>query len=66
METYWLLGEQSRISVSAQAPREKTPEPPRRQSVRSISPIIEKMSEETQKGLYSAYKDFNNGNECVS
>ncbi|CAO4380723.1 unnamed protein product [Caenorhabditis nigoni] len=62
METFWLLGEESGISVSAQ--RKKTPpEPPRRQSVRSISPIVEKNAEEdSAKGLYSEYKDINNVN----
>uniref|UniRef100_A0A1I7U8C9 Guanylate cyclase n=1 Tax=Caenorhabditis tropicalis TaxID=1561998 RepID=A0A1I7U8C9_9PELO len=61
METFWLLGEESGLSVSAQ--RKKIPEPPRRQSVRSISPIIEKNAEEEMaKGLYSEYKDINNGN----
>ncbi|KAF1750875.1 hypothetical protein GCK72_017426 [Caenorhabditis remanei] len=63
METFWLLGEESGLSVSAQ--RKKTPEePPRRQSVRSISPIIEKnVEKEVAKGLYTEYKDINNGNE---
>ncbi|ULT91194.1 hypothetical protein L3Y34_009061 [Caenorhabditis briggsae] len=62
METFWLLGEDSGISVSTQ--RKKTPpEPPRRQSVRSISPIVEKNAEEdSAKGLYSEYKDINNVN----
>ncbi|CAL2045930.1 unnamed protein product [Caenorhabditis brenneri] len=61
METFWLLGEESGLSVSAQ--RKKTPEPPRRQSVRSISPIIEKNAEVESKGLYTEYKDINNGND---
>ncbi|UMM36958.1 hypothetical protein L5515_008889 [Caenorhabditis briggsae] len=62
METFWLLGEDSGISVSTQW-KKTPPEPPRRQSVRSISPIVEKNAEEdSAKGLYSEYKDINNVN----
>ncbi|CAO4378661.1 unnamed protein product [Caenorhabditis nigoni] len=59
METYWLLGEQSNVSQR----KINRPESPRRPSIRSISPIIEqKLMENSGKGLYSEYKDVNNGN----
>ncbi|CAO4378687.1 unnamed protein product [Caenorhabditis nigoni] len=59
METYWLLGEQASVSQR----KNRTPESPRRPSIRSISPIIEqKLMENSGKGLYSEYKDVNNGN----
>ncbi|CAI2350694.1 unnamed protein product [Caenorhabditis sp. 36 PRJEB53466] len=64
METFWLLGEEAGISVSAQAPKMK-PEA-RAPSERSISPIIEKQSEkddkESMRGLYTEFKGQNNVN----